>query len=166
MSEEEIEEIEERYWRSATIDADDGSRDRVASARKRFGQHFLEPAWVDKVIRAIAPATDETCSSRSAGPRRADAAAGRARPAASSAFEIDRDLAADARATRPPPNLTIVEGDFLDVTAPTLCDGARAGARAGPVRVAGNLPYNVASPILFKLLELYAAGRAARATRR
>ena len=30
------------------------------SVRKRFGQHFLEPAWVEKVIRAIDPKPDET----------------------------------------------------------------------------------------------------------
>jgi 16S rRNA (adenine1518-N6/adenine1519-N6)-dimethyltransferase len=66
------------------------------------------------------------------------------------AFEIDRDLAADLRDGDS--RLTLVEGDFLD-TANRL-----AGERLHPLRVAGNLPYNVASPILFKLLELYAAG--------
>ena len=45
-----------------------------------------------------------------------------------------------------------MEGDFLE-TADTLADG-----RSAPLRVAGNLPYNVASPILFKLLELHASG--------
>ena len=48
--------------------------------------------------------------------------------------------------------LTLVEGDFLE-TANSL-----AGARSHALRVAGNLPYNVASPILFKLLELHASG--------
>jgi 16S rRNA (adenine1518-N6/adenine1519-N6)-dimethyltransferase len=67
------------------------------------------------------------------------------------AFEIDRDLAAELRQTAPR-NLTVVEGDFLK------SDWMRAHPPAQPVRAAGNLPYNAASPILFKLAELYAAG--------
>ena len=75
------------------------------------------------------------------------------------AFEIDRDLAAGLRETNAP-NLTVVEGDFLQVDAGMIREELR---RAGispeaPLRVAGNLPYNVASPILFKLLELIDAG--------
>jgi 16S rRNA (adenine1518-N6/adenine1519-N6)-dimethyltransferase len=66
------------------------------------------------------------------------------------ALEIDRDLAAELR-TRVPPHVTIVTGDALDV------DLDRALASAGlrpPLRVAGNLPYNISSPILFRLLDL------------
>jgi 16S rRNA (adenine1518-N6/adenine1519-N6)-dimethyltransferase len=66
------------------------------------------------------------------------------------AFEIDRDLAADLRQSHP--RLTVVEGDFLESA------GMLTGHGAAALRVAGNLPYNVASPILFKLLELYQAG--------
>jgi 16S rRNA (adenine1518-N6/adenine1519-N6)-dimethyltransferase len=59
------------------------------------------------------------------------------------AVEIDRDLAA-ALVPRLPPHATLVTGDVLDLDlAPFLA--------AGPVRVAGNLPYNISSPILFKL---------------
>ena len=77
------------------------------------------------------------------------------------AFEIDRDLAA-ALAAEPIQNLVVVEGDVLDLTPAALDEAlARAGGpradRTG-LRVAGNLPYNVASPILFKLVELYRAG--------
>ena len=60
------------------------------------------------------------------------------------AYEIDRDLAAELRASMPE-NVTIVEGDFLNQEPGTQ--------NAGPLRVAGNLPYNVASPILFRLVE-------------
>jgi 16S rRNA (adenine1518-N6/adenine1519-N6)-dimethyltransferase len=74
------------------------------------------------------------------------------------AFEIDRDLAAGLRATAPV-NLTVIDGDFLDVTADQLRDALRHGADSpAPVRAAGNLPYNVASPILFKLIALHRAG--------
>jgi len=124
---------------------------RLPSARKRFGQHFLEPAWVAKLVRAIDPRPDQTFIE--IGPGRGALT----RPLAASAkavmaYEIDRDLAADLRAEAIP-NLTIVEGDVLDRLTPTP-------APEGPVRVVGNLPYNVASPILFRLAELYAGGLA------
>jgi 16S rRNA (adenine1518-N6/adenine1519-N6)-dimethyltransferase len=69
------------------------------------------------------------------------------------AFEIDRDLAQLLREDAIP-NVTIVEGDFLDVTRASI---VAATGGPGVLRAAGNLPYNVASPILFKLLDLYAS---------
>jgi 16S rRNA A1518/A1519 N6-dimethyltransferase RsmA/KsgA/DIM1 with predicted DNA glycosylase/AP lyase activity len=86
------------------------------SVRKRFGQHFLEPAWVEKVIRAIDPKPDETFIEIGPG-RGALTRPLAARAKSVTAFEIDRDLAAQLTATAPP-NLTIVEGDFLEVAAP------------------------------------------------
>jgi 16S rRNA (adenine1518-N6/adenine1519-N6)-dimethyltransferase len=125
--------------------------------RKRFGQHFLEPAWVDKVIRAIDPKPGEEFIEIGSG------AGALTRPLAArakavTAFEIDRDLAATLRAAAIP-NLTIVEGDFLDAAANVELRTTN-DERQAPIglRVAGNLPYNVASPILFKLIELYVAG--------
>jgi 16S rRNA (adenine1518-N6/adenine1519-N6)-dimethyltransferase len=114
-------------------------------ARKRFGQHFLEPAWVVKVVRAIDPQPSDHFIEIGPG------AGALTRPlleraASVRAFEIDRDLAAGLRGSDP--RLTMVEGDFLD-KAHTLADEAIPA-----LRVAGNLPYNVASPILFKLLAL------------
>ena len=131
--------------------------ERPRAARKRFGQHFLERPWVDKVLRAIGPQASDTFleigPGRGALTRPLAAAAGRV-----VAFEIDRDLASELRMSAPP-NLTIVEGDFLDLTTDrarhALSHGGGAPAR---VRVAGNLPYNVASPILFKLIALYRDG--------
>jgi 16S rRNA (adenine1518-N6/adenine1519-N6)-dimethyltransferase len=67
-----------------------------------------------------------------------------ARAAHVTAVEIDRDLAADLRRGAPA-NLAIVEEDFLDFDLPPFVAG-------GPLRIAGNLPYNISSPILFKLL--------------
>lgn len=122
-------------------------------SRKRFGQHFLEPAWVEKVVRAIAPQPDETFIEIGPG------AGALTRPLAArakavTACEIDRDLAAELTAAAPP-NLTVVEGNFLDMSAERLTTHSH---RPTALRVVGNLPYNVASPILFKLVELYAAG--------
>jgi len=130
-------------------------------ARKRFGQHFLEPAWVDKVVRAIDPKPDDTVIE--IGPGRGALT----RPLAARAkhvvaYEIDRDLAAELRAEGIA-NVTVVEGDFLDSSMTGVgadaCVGPGADTQVRPyIRVAGNLPYNVASPIMFRLAELFAAG--------
>ena len=114
-------------------------------ARKRFGQHFLAPAWADKVIAAIAPSRDDYFLEIGPGP---GALTTRLAPRVRhlTAIEIDRDLAADLR-LRLPPNAEVVNGDFMDADlGPYL--------QAGPLRVAGNLPYNLSTPILFKLLAL------------
>ena len=119
-------------------------------SRKRFGQHFLEPVWVAKVIRAIDPQPGDHFLEIGPG-RGALTGPLLERVTSVHAFEIDRDLAAGLR---DPTNgkLRLVEGDFLETA-----DGL-TGARSHALRVAGNLPYNVASPILFKLLELHASG--------
>jgi 16S rRNA (adenine1518-N6/adenine1519-N6)-dimethyltransferase len=137
----------------------------VTPPRKRFGQHFLEPAWVEKLVTVIDPAADETFLE--IGPGRGALTrplAARARQLL--AFEIDRDLVAELRALALA-NLTVFSGDFLEVSAEKLTrELAAAGAPApapgagrasGTVRGAGNLPYNVASPILFRLVELFRA---------
>ena len=112
------------------------------------------------MVRAIAPSPTDTFleigPGRGALTRPLADAAGRIL-----AFEIDRDLAAALAAT-PLEHLVVVEGDFLDLTPAALDEaltrtGLSGADRAG-LRVAGNLPYNVASPILFKLVELYRAG--------
>jgi 16S rRNA (adenine1518-N6/adenine1519-N6)-dimethyltransferase len=69
------------------------------------------------------------------------------------AVEIDRDLAA-ALPGHVPPHVKVVEADFLEVDVAELLASERQ-----PVRVVGNLPYNVASPILFKLLHAAEEGR-------
>jgi 16S rRNA (adenine1518-N6/adenine1519-N6)-dimethyltransferase len=123
----------------------------VIRARKQFGQHFLEPAWVDKVIRAIDPKPDEHFIEIGPGTGNLTRPLA-ARAKSVTAFEIDRDLAAQLEASAIP-HLTVVEGDFLAAAPKYLVLPASSLLRA-----AGNLPYNVASPILFKLAELYAAG--------
>ena len=132
-------------------------------AKKRFGQHFLEPAWVDNVIRAIDPKPDETFIEIGPG-RGALTRPLAARAKKVLAFEIDRDLAAGLRHSAPR-NVTIVEGDFLETIdeqrLPT--NHQRLTNDQGPltddhIRVAGNLPYNVASPIMFRLVALATSG--------
>jgi len=124
-------------------------------ARKRFGQHFLEPAWVARLIAAVAPASDETFIE--IGPGRGALTAPLAERAGKViAVELDRDLAATL-APRVPPNVRLVQANFLDVNLPQLLQGEHT-----PVRVVGNLPYNVASPILFRLLDTADEGRLLR----
>jgi 16S rRNA (adenine1518-N6/adenine1519-N6)-dimethyltransferase len=124
-------------------------------ARKRFGQHFLEPAWVARLIDALAPGSDETFLE--IGPGRGAVTLPLAERAGRIvAVELDRDLAASL-ATRVPSNVRIVQADVLDVDLPDLIRG-----EPPPVRVVGNLPYNVASPILFHLLESSEDGRLLR----
>ena len=110
---------------------------------RRFGQHFLAPAWADKVIAAIGARRSDHFLEIGPGPgvltSRLAARAGHV-----TAVEIDRDLAAGLRETAPR-NVTVVEGDILEVDFAPLLAG-------GPLRVAGNLPYNISSPILFRLL--------------
>ena len=120
-------------------------RPRPRPARKRFGQHFLEPAWVAKLVDALDARPDDTYLE--IGPGRGALTV----PLASRvkrllAVEIDRDLAADLPAKVP--DIRLLQADFLDVDLTELLRDVPK-----PVRVVGNLPYNVASPILFKLLD-------------
>lgn len=118
-------------------------------ARKRYGQHFLEPAWADRLVDAVAPAATDRFLEIGPGPGALTLRLA-ARAAHVTAIEVDRDLAA-ALAPRLPPNVTLVAGDVLEADLPALVGGQRT-------RVAGNLPYNISSPILFRLLDLWRAG--------
>jgi 16S rRNA (adenine1518-N6/adenine1519-N6)-dimethyltransferase len=127
-------------------------------ARKRFGQHFLEPAWVRKVIEAIAPAPGDVFIEIGPGPgalTRALAETG----APITAVELDRDLAAHLSKDAPA-NVSVVEGDILRVDLDRLLHEALATKASGTaaVRVVGNLPYNIASSILLRLVRLFRGG--------
>jgi 16S rRNA (adenine1518-N6/adenine1519-N6)-dimethyltransferase len=126
----------------------------TAQARKRFGQHFLERAWVEKLVALVAAQPTDTFLE--IGPGRGAltlplAASG----ARIRAVEIDRDLAADLTATAPA-NVTVIKGDMLALSPDDLFGDAKIDAAgATRVRIVGNLPYNVSSPILFRLLQLW-----------
>jgi 16S rRNA (adenine1518-N6/adenine1519-N6)-dimethyltransferase len=128
---------------------------RAGRARKRFGQHFLERPWVDKVVAAIAPQPGDVFLE--IGPGRGQLTVPLAQAGAVvHAVEIDRDLVAELRA-RNLPRVHVHEGDFLDVPPETWFEGDR------PYRVAANLPYNVSTPVLGRLLRHARAGRVADA---
>lgn len=119
-------------------------------SRKRFGQHFLSADWARKVIEAIAPGHEDVFLEIGPGTGSLTwplAAAARQ----VFAVEIDRNLVAGLR-DRVPGNVAIVGGDFLGTDVEGI---VREIAPADGLRVAGNLPYNISSPILFRLVELH-----------
>jgi 16S rRNA (adenine1518-N6/adenine1519-N6)-dimethyltransferase len=117
-------------------------------ARRRFGQHFLEASWASRVLEAAAFAPADQVLE--IGPGRGALTVPLARTVAVlTAVELDRDLVPLLR-RHLPDHVRVVQADFLDMTADELFEAA-GHARW---RVIGNLPYNVSSPILFRLVDL------------
>ncbi len=113
-------------------------------ARKRFGQHFLTAVDViDRIVKAIAPRPGERLVEIGPG-LGAMTIPLRAHCDALTVIELDRDLAERLRRRG---DLDVVESDVLKVDFAALAE--RLG---GPIRVVGNLPYNISSPILFHLI--------------
>ncbi len=112
-------------------------------ARKRFGQNFLvDLAVIDQILRAVAvQSTDRVIE---IGP----GLSALTKPLLDrldhlTVVEIDRDLAARLRQSYPESRLTVVEADALTL------DYASFGK---DIRLVGNLPYNISSPLLFAFL--------------
>ncbi|MBX3726934.1 MAG: 16S rRNA (adenine(1518)-N(6)/adenine(1519)-N(6))-dimethyltransferase RsmA [Xanthomonadales bacterium] len=115
--------------------------------RKRFGQHFLhDPGVLARIVAAIAPQSGQPLVEIGPG-EGALTDPLLATGATLTVVELDRDLAARLRA-RNDPRLAVLEADAL-----TVDFGRLAAAGGGPLRLVGNLPYNVSSPILFHCLE-------------
>lgn len=114
-------------------------------ARKRFGQHFLtDTGVIDAIVRAIDPRPGQPMVEIGPG------LAALTQPLVErlgrlTVIELDRDLAARLRDHG---QLDVVESDVLQVDFSAL----RASA-SGPLRVVGNLPYNISTPILFHVME-------------
>ena len=119
--------------------------------RKRFGQNFLRDASVvARIVAAIAPRSGERVVEIGPGEGAMTLplleAAGRL-----TAIELDRDLVARLRERFPPGSgLELIEGDALTYDL-------RALAGDGPLRLVGNLPYNISTPLLFHLFEQHEA---------
>jgi len=112
--------------------------------RKRFGQNFLaDPHYVARIVAAIAPAEGDNLVEIGPGPGALTAPLV-ARTGRIAAIEIDRDLAARLAAAFAPERLALVVGDALEF------DFARLGPR---LRVVGNLPYYISTPLLFHLAQ-------------
>jgi 16S rRNA (adenine1518-N6/adenine1519-N6)-dimethyltransferase len=118
----------------------------VIRARKRFGQHFLhDPGVLARIADAVAPRDGQHLVEIGPGPGALTAQL-LARTPRIDAVEIDRDLAQALR-ERWPETLTLHEGDALDFDFTQL-----AAQRGGKLRLAGNLPYNISTPLLFHFL--------------
>ena len=113
-------------------------------ARKRFGQHFLtDPGVIDAIIGAISPHSDDIIVE--IGPGQGAITEPLARSGCQlHLVELDRDLVTRLRshyADRS--NVTVHEADALEFDFATLGD---------QLRIVGNLPYNISTPLLFHLL--------------
>lgn len=118
-------------------------------ARKRFGQHFLvDDAVIDGIVRAIDPLPGQALVEIGPG-LGAMTQPLLERSGALTVIELDRDLAARLRLRQ---GLMVVESDVLKVDFQALA--LQLGGR--PLRVVGNLPYNISTPILFHLLHFSA----------
>ena len=124
------------------------SRGGAHIARKRFGQHFLSDGGIiDAIVREIAPQPGDAMVEIGPG------LAALTQPLVErlgrlTVIELDRDL---ARRLREHPQLQVIEADVLAVDFAALATDLIA-ACARPMRVVGNLPYNISTPILFHLL--------------
>ncbi|MDE1885629.1 MAG: 16S rRNA (adenine(1518)-N(6)/adenine(1519)-N(6))-dimethyltransferase, partial [Xanthomonadaceae bacterium] len=115
--------------------------------RKRFGQHFLhDPGILRRIVDAIAPQPGQRIIEIGPGEGALTLPLLRAAEALT-AIELDRDLIEPLREiSRSVGDLTIVNADVLTVDFSTLALGMK-------IRLVGNLPYNISTPILFHCLE-------------
>jgi 16S rRNA (adenine1518-N6/adenine1519-N6)-dimethyltransferase len=111
--------------------------------RKRFGQHFLsDGSIINAIVEAINPQAGQAMVEIGPG------LAALTQPLVErlghlTVIELDRDLALRLRLHK---HLMVLESDVLKVDFTALADGKK-------LRVVGNLPYNISTPILFHLLE-------------
>ena len=114
-------------------------------ARKRFGQHFLTDTHIiESIVDAIAPVAGQPVIEIGPG------LAALTQPLVERlghlhVIELDRDLAARLREHS---QLSVIESDVLRVNFTQLAQSLQTDK----LRVVGNLPYNISSPILFHLL--------------
>ena len=123
----------------------------TAPAKKQFGQHFLaDTYYVDKIVMAVNPGPGQRLVEIGPGQGAITFPLLRRHPQLT-VIEFDRDLIAPLTAAAAPlGELSIIHRDVLQVDFTALADG-------GQIRLVGNLPYNISSPILFHALDHAAA---------
>ena len=116
--------------------------------RKRFGQHFLhDPRIIAKILAAVSPCPGETLVEIGPG-LGAITLPLLGKAGTLTAIELDRDVIPHLQAAaRDKGELQIVQGDALTVDLHSLAPAD------GKLRLVGNLPYNVSTPLLFRFLE-------------
>jgi len=112
--------------------------------RKRFGQHFLtDPGVIDAIVSSIAPQEDDVIVEIGPGPGAITTPIAK-RCGHLHAIELDRDLASRMRKQfSASDRVTIHEADALSF------DFSQLGTS---LRIIGNLPYNISTPLMFRLL--------------
>jgi 16S rRNA (adenine1518-N6/adenine1519-N6)-dimethyltransferase len=119
-------------------------------ARKRFGQNFLvDQSIINRIVESIDPRAGqhivEIGPGQAALTRKLIAALGaNGKPGSIDAIEIDRDLVARLVHEFDAGKLRVHQADAMEFDFATL---------PAPLRVVGNLPYNISTPILFRLCE-------------
>ncbi len=114
--------------------------------RKRFGQHFLtDRGIIEDIVQAIAPQAGQVMVEIGPG------LGAMTQPLVErlghlTVIELDRDLAV---LLRKKPELSVIESDVLRVDFRALAEDAKT-----KLRIVGNLPYNISTPILFHLLDV------------
>ncbi|SBV36959.1 S-adenosylmethionine-6-N',N'-adenosyl (rRNA) dimethyltransferase [uncultured Stenotrophomonas sp.] len=123
----------------------------TAPAKKQLGQHFLaDTHYVEKIVLAVNPKSGERLVEIGPGQGAITFPLLRRHPQLT-VIEFDRDLIAPLTAAAAPlGELSIVHRDVLQVDFTELAGGAK-------IRLVGNLPYNISSPILFHALDHAAA---------
>lgn len=117
-------------------------------AKKQFGQHFLaDRYYVDKIVMAVNPVAGDNLVEIGPGQGAITFPLLRKHPRLT-VIEFDRDLIAPlAAAAAPLGELTIIHRDVLQVDFSALAEPGRK------IRLVGNLPYNISSPILFHAMD-------------
>ncbi len=116
----------------------------LPKAKKSLGQHFLvDQHYIDRIVAAIHPRADDTLVEIGPGP------GALTRPLLQTlkhlhVVEFDRDMVARLKEEFPGERLTIHQADALEFDFVQFGEG---------LRVVGNLPYNISSPLLFHLAE-------------
>jgi 16S rRNA (adenine1518-N6/adenine1519-N6)-dimethyltransferase len=121
-------------------------------AKKRLGQHFLhDPAVIRKLVDVIGPTPSDTMVEIGGGPGALTAPLV-AKLERLHVVEVDRELAKQLpQRVAHPERLVVHEADALGFDFGALASGPRS------LRVVGNLPYNISTPLLFHLLGFAAA---------
>lgn len=124
----------------------------TAPAKKQFGQHFLaDTHYVDKIVMAVNPKAGDRLVEIGPGQGAITFPLLRKHPELT-VIEFDRDLIAPLTAAAAPlGQLSIIHRDVLQVNFSALAEPGKQ------IRLVGNLPYNISSPILFHALEHAAA---------
>lgn len=118
----------------------------MAPAKKRFGQHFLSnPHLLDRIAAALDPRPGDRVLEVGPG-RGALTGALLRRGTRVTALEVDRDLVPGLRARFP--EVVVVEADALDVD----WHGLAGPDPSGRWLIAGNIPYNITTPLIDKAL--------------